>query len=72
MATQENAYPSVHFHSIRVKVPDWIWRARFHAEREAPAGSLPVIIVDQQPHPFVILAVQDYNRLVSSEKGGTA
>lgn len=71
MTQTENADPPVYFHSIRANVPSWIWRARFHAEREAPAGSRPVIIVDQQPHPFVIIDVADYNVLVGGEKGGT-
>ncbi len=67
MATQQH---EVHFHRISERTPGWVWQALYVAQKDAPAGSLPVIIVDQQPHPFVIIAVEDYNRLVAGEKGG--
>ncbi len=56
--------PDISFTRIRANVPAWLWKALYHAARDAGPDTVPIIIVEAQPRPFVILDIDDYNRLV--------
>lgn len=49
---------------VNGRFPAWLWRELHTANREA-GEDVPVLIVDDGPHPLVIFDLDHYNQLVT-------
>ncbi|MGI8404630.1 MAG: hypothetical protein ACR2OE_07680 [Thermomicrobiales bacterium] len=64
MSTEPRAH--VYRHNVSAPVPAWLYRAFLIATRKAPADRIPIVVVEDAPHPFVCIEVGDFNELLAA------
>ena len=56
----------VYRHNVSALVPAWLYRAFLIATRKAPADRIAIVVVEDSPHPFVCIDVNDFNELLEA------
>ncbi len=56
----------VYRHNVAAPVPAWLYRAFLIATRKAPADRIPIVMVEDEPHPFICIEVDDFNELLAA------
>ncbi|MGI8406420.1 MAG: hypothetical protein ACR2OE_16945, partial [Thermomicrobiales bacterium] len=64
MSTEPRSH--VYRHNVSAPVPAWLYRAFLIATRKAPADRIPIVLVQDEPHPFICIAVSDFNELLAA------
>ncbi len=56
----------VYRHNVSAPVPAWLYRAFLIATRKAPADRIPIVVVEDVPHPFICIELNDFNELLEA------
>ena len=56
----------IYRHNVQATVPLWMYKAFLTATRKAPADRIPIVVVQDAPHPFVCIELGDYNELLEA------
>ncbi len=57
---------SVYRHNVSAPVPAWLYKAFLTATRKASADRIPIIVVEDTPHPFICIELNDFNELLAA------
>lgn len=61
----------VAFYDARGSLPAWFWRELSNSERTAK-GNVPALVVQDGRRKLICIDAEDWNELLSNQRGGSA
>lgn len=61
-----NLRSQIYRHNVQAPVPAWLYKAFLTATRKAPDDRIPIVVVEDTPHPFICIELNHFNELLEA------
>ena len=58
--------PQIFRHNVQAPIPAWLYKALLTATRKAPDDRIPIVVVEDPPHPIICIELNHFNELLEA------